>query len=484
MIERICSTENELSIQVFPPITAKRELLTNALMNGLKLTCPIIYADVPENGNRVFFRNGFCAYVDRPIHSVELALPECSSVYDAVACDRAGMYMIEDAALAAKKLLSNIIRSEKFLVYRNNVARPTAIDKEPEVAYGTHENYSVHEQELREAIRKNEKQMQEVTRFFKKSYDHTDPEIYASMLLLPFLVTRQVLCGAGSLLPYSGRYEISQRSRFFVGDIGSNSVNERSICHIKKENHASGHHRLHLICGDANMCSYSTYLKLGTTKIIIRMIEENALDPFLLYIPDVINVLHGISFDSSLKKTYKVVTEKNMIRASAIDMQQLFHDNAANFIERNGGDEESKLTLERWQHTLDCLKNSPEKLCGKIDWITKKMLIDKIMENAGVSLGSKKILDTNLMYHALNTSKGLFYKIEKPSWKVFNEEDINNRTIMPPPTRALARLKTVDAINANISSMTWDEILCVNKDEQTTYRLPDPFDAEIHPRLR
>ena len=115
---------------------------------------------------------------------------------------------------------------------------------------------------------------------------------------------------------------------------------------------------------------------------------------------------------------------------------------------------------------------------------SQSWLLDKIMESSGISLGSKKISDTNLMYHALHKSQGIFYKIEKPSWKVFDEEDVSKRTSTPPPTRALARLKTADALDKKIVSMSWDELMCIGNNEQITYKLPDPFDTEIHPRFR
>ena len=488
MIERICSIENELSVQVFPPIAAPRSLLASALMDGIKLTCPSIHAETPEKGSRVYFRNGFCAYIDRPMHCVELALPECSSVYDAVACDRAGMYILEDAAFAAKKQLANIIRSENFLVYRNNVARPTAIDKEQEVAYGTHENYSVHEFELHEAIRKNEKQMREVTRFFKKTYDPTDPEIYASMLLFPFLITRQVICGAGSLLPYSGRYEISQRSRFFVNDIGSDSTSERSIAHIKKENHASGYHRLHIVCGDANMSMISNFLKLGSTRLVIRMIEENYVSPFFMQIPDSVITLHRISKDTSCSNLYQVFNDNETKIMSAVDVQRKYLELAEKFIDSHSHTPEDNYVLHLWKHVLDGLFENPESLVGVVDWVTKKKYLDALCERADISFKDSRLEDFELLYHALDrTLTKNYYAIEEKNkhWKIIDDDYVQRRRTEPPATRALARTMLAKSIKDSgklVAGMDWEFLTSRHfgkdgKYEDIIYTLPDPFDS-------
>ena len=457
-----------MSNQFFPRSSIANTHVLTELIAALRRKYPYIFAERKDN-RRTYFRNGFSAYLDCE-KQLELCLPECESVYSATVCDRVGMQMLEEAAKEAEyELASNgkISHNTTLFIHKNNCALGTTKDH-PIVTYGTHENYSVNTAELNQAMLANYNNGFVARLFRDKHLEWSDNISHLGLMLIPFLVSRQILCGAGNVVvsEAGARYEISQRSRFITTQLGKVSTEKRALVNTKEEHHARNYLRLHLICGDANMCSFSTYIKLGTTKIIIRMIEENALDPFLLYIPDALNVLHSISFDPSLTKTYKVVMNRNAVKVSAVDMQQCFLDAASNFVANRGGDEETKTVLERWQYTLDCLKNDPKKLCGKVDWITKKMLLDKIMESSGISLGSKKISDTNLMYHALHKSQGIFYKIEKPSWKVFDEEDVSKRTSTPPPTRALARLKTADALDKKIVSMSWDELMCIGNNEQ------------------
>ena len=309
------------------------------------------------------------------------------------------------------------------------------------------------------------------------------PLIYAGLMLQPFLISRHILCGAGSVVrtPRSAHYEISQRSRFIQQDISEATTHDRPIVCTKKEPHAKNYHRLHLICGDANMSEFSTHLKMGVTGIILRMLEENWLDPFMLVVPNGVHVLHDISKDLKCKQTYEVYRNHKKQQLTAIDMQQCFLDKALLFVEKQGCNDETRIVFEQWQYVLDALQKQPEKLFGKVDWITKKILLDKVMEG-GLEMSHPRIASMDIMYHALDPVRGIYYKLEKknPEWKIIPDSEVKKYQYCPPPTRARARNKLTDFLKqkkTELVDMDWDSAQVKGK----IYLLTDPFDEQFDP---
>ncbi|MBI4147929.1 proteasome accessory factor PafA2 family protein [Candidatus Woesearchaeota archaeon] len=452
-----------------------------------------------SSGNRfcTYFANGSCAYIDRSAY-VEYCLPECNSVAGFVAHDRAGMLRLEDAVSATEERMRTqgalspagrvfMLKNNVAFMLKSNVALSTgSMPEEVESTFGTHENYSVNSEELGEALRVNMDEVRGLAKFYHFSFDTANPLGYVAMLLVPFLVSRQILCGAGSVVSRQGKshYQMSQRSRWMQSDIGDQTVNNRSIVNLRNEPHAAHYLRLHLICGDANMCQYSNWLKMGTTGWVVRMIEENFLPPWFFQIGEALPVLHMISEDVGLKEKFPVHYKQGEHHFSAIDMQQCFLDRAVELKDKNGASPEEQFTLNVWQETLDLLRSDPQKLVGRIDWITKQKLLEEYMQRSGLTLEHPRVQALDQKYHLLSQKDGAFYRWEakNPSWKVVSDDAVVQARTVPPRTRAEARTRLAVQIHKSkgvVSGMDWDK---VSTDEGTqVFALPDPFDPDPYP---
>ena len=465
--------EIETSTQLYPR-ELKQETICGLVLDMLKERNNVLCQNKSNDG-RVFFRNGSAAYLDL-MRYVEWCLPECKGVMEAVACDRAAGYILEDAVQKVEQFLQEKYPGVQCFMYKNNVS--SATDSTSQVTYGTHENYSLLAQPAKEHMHHHYALLDTLS----KQYLSEGPinlyngVIAASVMLIPFLVSRQILCGAGSIVQKpEPHYEISQRAQFMHCDISQSTTKMRGIVNTRDEPHAKDYYRVHLTCGDANMLEYATVLKLGTTGLMIRMIEEQHFHPQSLIVKNPWLVFQDISKDTQLREKYTVFCYNTEKQFSAIDIQQYFLDTVVDFIAKQGSNAETENLLEYWQATLDALRKNPENLFGKVDWITKKILLDNVKKK-WQSVSS--LAGVDLRYHLLNRKKGLFYKLEErhPEWRLTSEEKVLYYKDNAPATRAATRTKTVDMLrkeNKIISAVTWGHIYDETNGLLTT--LEDPF---------
>jgi len=310
------------------------------------------------------------------------------------------------------------------------------------------------------------------------SPDKDHPLSYVGMMMVPFLVSRQVLCGSGSVVCSGGLplFEISQRSRFMKTVISLNAVSERGIANLRDEPHAAGYYRVHVICGDANMCQFADWLKMGVTGLVTRLIEENGLPPSYLQLVSPVQTMHAVSRDVELLQRYEVYYKKELKLMSAIDMQQCIVDQAKKLTDKHGTCPEEQFTLQIWQETLDLLRSDPRKLVGKIDWVTKRELLDKEMRKSGFPFEHPQIRALDDLYHALDGKESVYYTAVGESDRLVKEVDVQRALTCPPHTRAQARTRVVHDLMAKgnkIDNVRWDIVTSGD----IGFVLPDPFDA-------
>src|SRR5258706_1043153 len=257
----------------------------------------------------VILTNGARLYVDHA--HPEYSTPEVTNPWDVVLWDKAGERVMAEAARRA----ATVPTIGSIHLYKNNTDNKGA-------SYGTHENYLMRRQTA-----------------FSDIVTH----------LTPFFVTRQIVCGAGRV----GRgqdgsqpgFQLSQRADFFEVEVGLETTLKRPIINTRDEPHADAdkYRRLHVIIGDANLSETSTYLKLGTTALILEMIEQKALSADL-GIADPVSELKQVSHDPSLTHRIRL---RDGRRLTALDMQWAFLERTSSFVDSRGGGEQTMGVLAR-----------------------------------------------------------------------------------------------------------------------------------------
>lgn len=363
-------------------------------------------------GNGGFLLNGGRIYID--MGHLEYATPECISLTDLVAYDRAGDRILLDA-------IDALGLSEQVSIIKNNIDHATG------ATFGSHENYLV-------------------PRSFPFSYDGLGQ-------MIPFLVTRQIFTGAGRVgahltpdgwillgeqeLPQID-FQISQRADYIVNDFYQWVQFNRAIINTRDEPLAdpNQYRRIHLLVGDSNMLEYATALKFGTTSVMLSLIEEGAA-PADLALQDPVVDLRRISRDPEQQW---IVTLQNGKKMPAIALQARLQEEAARAL--SGKDAETDWVVAEWGKTLEALAADPRQLIGKIDWISKRWLLETFMESEQVSWSDPWVASLDLEYHDLNPARGLAFALEEEGKVVrrTTEAAIDLAADAPPRnTRASAR---------------------------------------------
>lgn len=367
-------------------------------------------------GNGGFLLNGGRVYVD--MGHLEYASPECLSLSDVVAYDRAGDRMLQ-GALEAMGI------SDRASLIKNN------IDHESGATFGSHENYLV-------------------ARDFPFSYGGLGQ-------MIPFLVTRQIFTGSGRvgahfapdgwvILDKEGLprvdFQISQRADHIVNDFYEWVQFNRAIINTRDKPLADPrrYRRIHLLLGDSNMLEYATALKLGTTSVALSLIEEGA-GPEGMALRDAVEDLKLISRDPDRQWLATLQSGK---QTSAMEIQAAFQAAAKKHL--YGKDADTDWVITEWGNVLETLAKDPDQLVGKIDWVSKKWLLNSFMEAEGREWGDPEslpwLMSLDLEYHNLNPARGLCFALEEEGRTTRRVTDTTiDLAIAAPPrnTRASAR---------------------------------------------
>src|SRR5581483_6713650 len=292
--------------------------------------------------SNVFLRNGARLYLDVGSHP-EYATPECDSVTYLVVHDRAGERILEGLLVDAEKRLHDEGIAGEIYLFKNNTDSAGN-------SYGCHENYLV--------SRHGE---------FGRLAD----------VLIPFLVTRQLICGAGKVLqtPRGAVFCLSQRAEHIWEGVSSATTRSRPIINTRDEPHADAerYRRLHVIVGDSNMNEVTTLLKVGSADIVLRMIEAGVVMRDLT-LENPIRAIREVSHDITGRRKVRLANGKE---ASALEIQQEYFSKAADFVDRRGGDATAKRVVELWGRVLHAVETADLRPVDReIDWITKLRVIE------------------------------------------------------------------------------------------------------------
>ena len=373
----------------------------------------------------VILPNASRYYVDHA--HPEYSTPECSNAYDAVVWDKAGERILEDSIAAAQHVLQ---ANERISIYKNNSDGKGN-------SYGTHENYLV------------DRQLP-----FPNIVKH----------LTPFLVTRQVFTGAGKVGAENGAeavdFQISQRADFFEVEVGLETTFKRPIINTRDEPHADPekYRRLHVIVGDANMSEISTYLKVGTTALLLKMIEDDFIaDDFSLLEP--VKSMRTVSHDPSCRATVELAEGRSV---TAVELQWEYLRLARKYSEENGADDITNDVLDRWESTLNGLETDPASLADKLDWVAKQQLLEAYRDRDGLDWGHSKLKLIDLQYHDVQREKGLYFRLVKNAKldTLVRPDEIEFAIDHPPEdTRAYFRGECLRRFSPEIVAASWDAVI-------------------------
>ena len=371
--------------------------------------------------------NGARLYVDHA--HPEYSAPEVTDPMDAVIWDKAGERVMAEASRRAATIPGTL----PIHLYKNNTDNKGA-------SYGTHENYLMRRQ---------------------------TPFADIVMHLTPFFVTRQIVCGAGRVgIGQDGSgpgFQLSQRADFFEVEVGLETTLKRPIINTRDEPHADAdkYRRLHVIIGDANLAEISTLLKVGTTSLILAMIEEKALSGDL-GIADPVTELKNVSHDPSLKHLIRM---RDGRRLTALDLQWAFYERARAFVEQRQGDDidaETAEVLDRWESVLDRLGRDPMLCAGELDWVAKLRLLEGYRERESLGWASHKLQLVDLQYSDVRPEKGLYQRLvaRGSMTTLFSEEEVQRAIVEPPDdTRAYFRGRCLAKYPAEVVAASWDSVI-------------------------
>ena len=326
---------------------------------------------------------------------------------------------------------------------------PTA----PATRYGCHENYLVE----REGD-------------FSKFTD----------VLIPFLVTRQVYAGAGKVLQTArgAMYCIAQRAEHIWEGVSSATTRSRPIINTRDEPHADAERfrRLHVIVGDSNMSEYATFLKVGATSIILRMLEDDGAPWRDLTLENPIRAIREISHDITCRRRVRLANGREL---SAIDIQAEYLNRALRFAKRHGLPPLEQQALEMWEHVMSHLEQDPLKLTTEVDWVIKYNLIESYRTRGTLPLTHPRISLLDLAYHDVTRSRSLYYLLERRNQveRMVTDEEINEAINTPPQTtRARLRGAFIKRAKERKRDYTVDWVhLKLNDQAQRTVLCKDPF---------
>ena len=371
--------------------------------------------------------NGARYYVDHA--HPELSTPECADALSVVTFDRSAEVILERSMLAADALLPD---GQTIVVYKNNSDGKGN-------SYGCHENYLV---------------------------DRALPFGRIVAEVTPHFITRQIFCGAGKVGSEIGfsadevPFQISQRADFFEEEVGLETTLKRPIINTRDEPHADPqkYRRLHVIIGDANMSEVATFLKVGTTAIVLAMIEDDWINADFRF-ESPIGALRSVSTDLSMSATLRLVRGGSI---TALEVQKHLLERAVDWTDQHGfdlvGEQAGPEILRRWSEALSAIEAESDSLASTVDWIAKYRLINGYRERPRLSWGDARLHALDLQYHDLRPEKSLARRVGLET--ICSSTGIERGVSLPPnDTRAYFRGTCLAKFGSDIVSANWDSLV-------------------------
>ncbi|HET6774024.1 MAG TPA: Pup--protein ligase [Acidimicrobiales bacterium] len=395
--------------------------------------------------SNVFLANGARLYLDVGSHP-EYATPECDSILDLVTHDKAGERILEQLLVSAEaRLREEGIRGVIYLFKNNTDSAGNS--------YGCHENYLT---------------------------SRRDDFAHYAEVLIPFFVSRQIYAGAGKVLQTArgAMYCIAQRAEHIWEGVSSATTRSRPIINTRDEPHADAerYRRLHVIVGDSNMSEYSTFLKVGATSILLRMLEDPSFVLRDMTLENPIRAIREISHDLTCKRTVRLANGRE---ASALDIQTEYLNRAKRYAETKGLSPLEEKALAMWEYCLTGIESDPFKLDREVDWVIKHKLIEGYTDKHDLALSSPRVALIDLQYHDVNRERGLFYRLQRRDMveRMTTDEAIDEAVETPPQTtRARLRGEFIRRAKERKRDYTVDWVhLKLNDQAQRTVLCKDPF---------
>jgi proteasome accessory factor PafA2 len=372
--------------------------------------------------------NGARYYVDHA--HPEISTPECVDAREVVVWDRAAEMVLVASMEAARSVLPP---EQEILVHKNNSDGKGN-------SYGCHENYLM---------------------------DRSVPFGRVVAGITPFFVTRQLIAGAGKvgceaagLTSKDVPFQISQRADFFEEEVGLETTLKRPIVNTRDEPHcdAQKYRRLHVILGDANLSEISTYLKVGTTSIVLSMIEDDELRRDLSLAAPVA-ALRQVSYDLTLSKPIELA---NGSTATALELQWQYLDLAKKYAESRGlasvGEEVGADVLRRWESVLNALETAPMSLAKQLDWVAKYQLLSAYRERDGLDWSDGKLRAMDLQFHDIRPARSLASRVGFE--RITTDDEITAAMTEPPrTTRAWFRGRCLQKWGPSVVAANWDSMV-------------------------
>jgi Pup amidohydrolase len=388
----------------------------------------------------VILTNGGRLYVDHA--HPEYSAPECTNPLSVVIWDKAGERVMAEAATKA----ATVPGSAPIQLYKNNTDNKGA-------SYGSHENY----------LMRRATPFADIVKF-----------------LVPFFVSRQVICGAGRVgIGADGRgsgFQISQRADFFEVEVGLETTLKRPIINTRDEPHADPekYRRLHVIIGDANMSEVSTYLKVGTTSVVLAMIEDKFLGSDLS-IDAPVAELRQVSHDPTCRR---LITLKDGRKMTAVQLQAEYLELARKYTEDRYGDDVDDITadvLDRWESVLNRLAEDPMLLSRELDWVAKLELLEGYRSRDGLGWDHPRLQLVDLQYSDVRLDRGLYNRLAARGRMVRLTDDATvERAIENPPedTRAYFRGRCLRQYPEAVAAASWDSVIFDIPGRESLQRVP------------
>lgn len=392
--------------------------------------------------SNVILTNGARFYVDHA--HPEYSTPEVYTPREALIWDRAGDLIINQAAQLASK------NNEEIYIHKNNTDNKG-------VSYGTHENYLV----------------QRSVAFGK-----------IIQVLTPFFVTRQIFTGAGRLgtgvAEIEHQFQISQRTDFFETLVGLETTMRRPIINTRDEPHADPNlfRRLHVIIGDANLSEVATLLKVGTTSLVLKLLENGIFEDFDLELTDPLSALREVSRDLDLKKKLNFKGRKQY---TAIEIQYHYLEKVKAWLDLNSQiDPDTQEVLFWWERVLALLSEDKYRAAQYLDWVAKLKIIEDIKSRDDLSWTDPALQMLDLQYADLNPKRSIAKLLERKGKlkRLTSDEDVIAAVTSPPTsTRAWFRGQALLKFTSQVAAASWDSVIFDVSTDRPLVRIPtlDPL---------
>ena len=377
----------------------------------------------------VILTNGARLYVDHA--HPEYSTPELTNPRDVVMWDKAGERVMAEASRRAAQAVPG---QPPIQLYKNNTDNKGA-------SYGAHENYLM---------------------------SRSTPFADIVKHLTPFFVTRQVFAGQGRVgIGQDGRedgFQITQRADFFEVEVGLETTLKRPIINTRDEPHADAekYRRLHVIIGDANLSEISTYLKLGTTALVLAMIEDRFFSVDFS-VEEPVASLRAVSHDPSLK--HLVTLRSGGRKLTAVQLQMEYLEQAKKYVEDRYGtdvDPDTADVLARWESVLTRLEQDPMLCVNELDWVAKLRLLEGFRERDGLGWGAPRLQLIDLQYTDVRPEKGLYHRlVARGAMQTLVDYDEVGRAMERPPTdtRAYFRGECLRRYPDQVAAASWDSVI-------------------------